>query len=90
MWNKKFNLKSNENEYSVYIFNDNIFYFCGNGINGSSGYCDIYSIGNNNDSRMCDMSNSYEDVNKTDLIGVDPGTSKVKFTTKRLIILEMK
>ena len=39
---------------------------------------------------MCDMSKCYENINKTDLIGVDTGTSSVKFTTKRLIILEMK
>ena len=41
---KKFKLKSNEYEHSVYIYNDNRFYFCGNVI---SGYCAIYSIGNN-------------------------------------------
>jgi len=69
---KKFKLKSNEYEHSVYIYNDNRFYCCGNGNNC---YCDIHSIGNNNDSYICDMSNSYEDINKTDLIGVDTGSS---------------
>ena len=87
---KKFQLKSTEYDHSVYIKGEagnSNYYFCGNG--GSYGWCEVISIGNNS-SQLCDMSKSYEGINKTDLIGRDPGTQRIKFTTKRLIVLEMK
>ena len=88
---KKFQLKSNEFEHSVYVCNntgnDYSYYYCGN---GNSGYCAIGSIGQTNGSGICDMSKSYEGINRTDLIGRDPGTKSISFTTKRLIVLEMK
>ena len=90
---KKFKLKSKKYDYSMCVYDvyeNEYYYFCGNGNKDIYEYCQIRSIGNPYSSHICDMSKCYEGINKTDLIGRDPETNGITFTTKRLIVIEMK
>ena len=81
---KKFNFKSNYSDHSCFLDIDR-YWQCGP---GSKGYYCIYTIGNN-DCQISDMTKSFEEMKKTDLIGTDFKETNMKFTTKRLIVIEM-
>ena len=83
---KKYKPKSSNQK--ICILNGSLFnsvIFCNNGLND---YFEVYSIGNSNNSYLNCGSDFEEEVTK-ELIGVD-SKSQTSFTTKRLIVIEMK